>query len=188
MIILFSEIFEISKKYTYVCIVNYEEAKKKFIHSWGVLGSSWGINKTMAQIHALLMISPEALTADQIIEELGISRGNVSMNLKALMEWGVVYKDYKAGDRKDYFYSEKDTWKLIIQVAKERKRRELEPATRMLEEVQQAELNLNNTKEKEFRRVTKDLHKYAKQSEGFVDKFTGMGSNWFFSKAIKLFR
>ncbi len=168
--------------------MNYEEAKKKFIHSWGVLGSSWGINKTMAQIHALLMVNPKPVTADEIIEELGISRGNVSMNLKALMEWGIVYKDYVTGDRKDYFYSEKDTWKLIIQVAKERKRRELEPAIRMLEEIQGAELNLNIGAEKEFKKVTKDLHKYAKQSDSFVEKFTAMGSNWFFSQAIKLFR
>jgi len=107
--------------------MEYEQARRKFINAWGTLGSSWGINKTMAQIHALLMVSPEAMSAEDIIKELGISRGNVSMSLKLLMEWGIVFKDFKTGDRKDYFYSEKDVWKLSTQIAKERKRRELEP-------------------------------------------------------------
>ena len=75
------------------------------IQTWGQLSSQWGINRTMGQIHALLMISPEALTSDQIIAELGISRGNVSMNLRSLMEWGLVHKVYVPGDRKEYYTS-----------------------------------------------------------------------------------
>ncbi|MBP6680616.1 MAG: MarR family transcriptional regulator, partial [Saprospiraceae bacterium] len=80
--------------------MKYSEARNQMIQTWGQLSSQWGINRTMGQIHALLMISPEALTSDQIIAELGISRGNVSMNLRSLMEWGVVHKVYVPGDRK----------------------------------------------------------------------------------------
>jgi DNA-binding transcriptional regulator GbsR (MarR family) len=103
--------------------MKYSEARNQMIQTWGQLSSQWGINRTMGQIHALLMISPEALTSDQIIAELGISRGNVSMNLRSLMEWGVVHKVYVPGDRKEYYTSEKDAWKMALQIARERKRR-----------------------------------------------------------------
>lgn len=167
--------------------MKYEEAKTKFIHSWGVLGSSWGISKTMAQIHALLMISPEALTTDDIIADLGISRGNVSMSLKGLMDWGIVFKDYKAGERKDYFYTEKDVWKLSAQVAQERRRRELEPIIRMLEEVKGFEAT-KDKKQGEFKKMTGELHKFALQADMILRKFVGMGSNWFFTKVVKIFK
>ncbi|MCB0624548.1 MAG: transcriptional regulator, partial [Saprospiraceae bacterium] len=77
------------------------EGKEKFIQSWGALGSSWGVNRTMAQIHALLLISPEALSADEIMEDLMVSRGNANMNLRALIDWGLVYKELKPGERKE---------------------------------------------------------------------------------------
>ena len=87
-----------------------QEGKEKFIQSWGALGSNWGINRTMAQIHALLLISPEALSADEIMKELQISRGNANMNIRALIDWGLVYKELKTGERKEYFVAEKDIW------------------------------------------------------------------------------
>ena len=91
--------------------MKYAEAREQLIRTWGQLSSSWGINRTMGQIHALLMMAPQPLTADQIIEELAISRGNVSMNLRSLIEWGLVHKIYITGDRKEYFEAEKDIWK-----------------------------------------------------------------------------
>jgi len=115
--------------------MNYKEAKDKFISTWGVLGSSWGINKAMAQIHALLWISPEPLSMEDIMEELQISRGNTSMNLRQLIDWGIVYKESKAGDRKEYFASEKEVQELARQVAKERSKREIKPVIRVLKEV-----------------------------------------------------
>lgn len=72
--------------------MEFKEAKNKFVQTWGALGSQWGINKTMAQIHALLMVSNEAVSMEDIMDELQISRGNASMNLRALMDWGIVYK------------------------------------------------------------------------------------------------
>ena len=168
--------------------MNYDEAKKKFVDSWGTLGSAWGINRTMAQIHALLMISPDPMSTDDIIDELGISRGNVSMSLKGLMEWGIVFKEFKSGDRKDYFYSEKDVWKLAAQVAKQRRRRELEPILEMLDEVTDIKINASVKEQKEFKQMTKELNKFAKQSDNLLAKFFKMGSNWFFAKALKVFK
>ena len=84
------------------------EGKEKFIQAWGTLGSSWGINRTMAQVHALLLIAPESLCAEDIMEELNISRGNANMNIRALMDWGLVSKELKSGERKEFFSAEKD--------------------------------------------------------------------------------
>src|SRR3954470_6775305 len=111
------------------------EGKLKFIEAWGKLGSEWGINRTMAQVHALLLISPDALSAEEIMEELNISRGNVNMNVRELMDWGLIEKIHKSGERKEYFWAEKDIWKITKQVAKERKRRELEPVLKILEQL-----------------------------------------------------
>lgn len=166
--------------------MEFEEGKRKFVNAWGTLGSSWGINKTMAQIHALLMISPEPLTTDDIMSELGISRGNVSMSIKGLMDWGIVHKEFKQGDRKDYFRSEKDVWKLSAQVAKERRRRELEPIIDMLAEMQDIKLDKSNAQQ-EFGKMTTELNKFAQQTDSILAKFFKMESNWFFSKALKLF-
>src|SRR6187402_37289 len=115
--------------------MEFKEAKNKFIQTWGALGSQWGINKTMAQIHALLMVSAEPLSMEDIMEELLISRGNASMNLRALMDWGIVYKEYKSGERKEFFTAEKDLDELAVKIAKERSKREIKPALKVLKEV-----------------------------------------------------
>ncbi len=103
------------------------DAKNRFIQAWGTLGSNWGINKAMAQIHALLLLATEPLSAEDIMEQLQMSRGNVNMNLRALMDWGIVKKDLKVGERKEYFSTGKDVWELAKQVSRERRRREIEP-------------------------------------------------------------
>jgi DNA-binding transcriptional regulator GbsR (MarR family) len=112
-----------------------QEGKEKFIQSWGTLGSNWGINRTMAQIHALLLISQEALSADDIIEELQISRGNANMNIRALIDWGLVYKELKPGERREFFVAEKDMWEVVKNIIIQRKKRELEPMLRVLDEI-----------------------------------------------------
>ncbi|MEQ8808221.1 MAG: helix-turn-helix domain-containing protein [Imperialibacter sp.] len=87
--------------------MEYNEAKRKFIEAWGTLGSSWGINRAMAQMHALLLISTKPLSTEDIMEELQISRGNVNMNIRALMDWGIVQKEHKIGERKEFFSADK---------------------------------------------------------------------------------
>ena len=100
------------------------ESKEKFINAWGTLGTSWGINRTMAQVHALLLISPDVLSAEDIMEALTISRGNANMNVRTLIDWGLVFKETRAGERKEFFYAEKDIWIVFKQIAKERRKRE----------------------------------------------------------------
>ena len=96
------------------------------------MGSAWGINRTMAQIHALLMTSDRALTTDEVMEDLKISRGNAHQNLRELVGWGLVRSVIRKGERKEYFESEKDVWRMFCIVARERKRREIEPALKAL--------------------------------------------------------
>ena len=99
-----------------------DEAKDKFIQAWGSLGSNWGINRTMAQVHALLLITPESLSADEIMGALNISRGNANMNIRALIDWGLVQKELKSGERKEFFVAEKDIWEVARRVMLERKK------------------------------------------------------------------
>lgn len=104
-----------------------EEVQDQFILQWGRMSSAWGINRTMAQIHALLFVTGEPLSVDEIIQRLSISRGNASMNLRQLMEWGIVRRSRHLGDRKDTYTSEMDPWIMLARVVRERKRREMDP-------------------------------------------------------------
>jgi DNA-binding transcriptional regulator GbsR (MarR family) len=115
------------------------EAKQQFIASWGAFGTHWGINRTMAQIHALLLISPDPLSQDDIMEELNISRGNVNMNIRELISWGLVERIILTGERKEFFTAEKDIWKVVKQIVKERKKRELEPMLKLLVQLENVE-------------------------------------------------
>ena len=167
--------------------MHYDEAKTKFIQAWGTLGSAWGINKAMGQIHALLLISEEALSTEEIMEELQISRGNANMNIRGLVDWGIVYKVYKPGERKEYFAAGKDILELARQVSRERRRREIEPVMRVLEEVQ--EVSEGDEKEvKHFKEVTKDLGDFTKQVDGALNKFVRSDKNWFFQVLMKMMR
>jgi DNA-binding transcriptional regulator GbsR (MarR family) len=109
-------------------------ARREFVDLWGQMANHWGINRTMSQIHALLMISPEPLTAEQIMDELQISRGNVSMNLRDLINWGIVRRTSLAGDRRDFFVTEQDVWSMFQIILRERKKRELDPLLSRLDE------------------------------------------------------
>ncbi len=110
------------------------EAMARFLQCWGEMGSCWGINKTMAQIHALLMVSEASLSTDEVMEELKISRGNANMNLRSLADWGLIRRVFRKGDRKEYFQSEKDVWKMFCTISRERKKREIEPVITALQE------------------------------------------------------
>lgn len=163
-----------------------EEAQQQFIHSWGLLGSSWGINKVMGQIHALLLISAEPLTADEIMDKLQISRGNVSMNIRALLDWGIIYKEYVPGERKDYYKSEKDILELARQVSIERKKREIDPLLKTLRQIQNVESEDKEAAE-EFKNVTGDILSFSESVDKGISKFIHSEQNWFFNKLMKLF-
>ena len=167
--------------------MEFKEAKNKFVQSWGALGSQWGINKTMAQIHALLMISTEAVSMEDIMEELQISRGNASMNLRALMDWGIVYKEYKAGERKEFFIAEKDLDELAVKIAKERSKREIKPALKVLKEV--STIKPNQTKEeKHFVEQTRKLYDFVLKADNVLDKMTEYKDNWLAKLVVKIMK
>jgi DNA-binding transcriptional regulator GbsR (MarR family) len=103
------------------------QVERQFVDLWGTMSSLWGINPTMARIHGLLYITGEALTMDDMMDRLGISRGNVSMNLTKLVEWGLVQRAHTRGDRRDRYASVSDVWEMFTRVAAQRKRREIDP-------------------------------------------------------------
>src|SRR5438105_1989260 len=108
--------------------------QQKFILHWGEMGTRWGINRTVDQIHALLFISSSPLNAEQIAETLGVARSNVSTSLKELQGWGIVKLVHVLGDKRDHFESMKDVWEMFRMVLDERKRREIDPTLAMLRE------------------------------------------------------
>ena len=157
--------------------MEFKEAKNKFVQTWGALGSQWGINKTMAQIHALLMVSSEAVSMEDIMEELQISRGNASMNIRALMDWGIVYKEYKAGERREFFTAEKDLDELAVKISRERSKREIKPALKVLKEVSFISAN-TTSEEKHFVDQTKKLYDFVLKADNVLDKITEYKDNW----------
>ncbi|MEZ5359754.1 MAG: transcriptional regulator [Candidatus Zixiibacteriota bacterium] len=112
-----------------------QEERDRFIESWGSLGILWGINRSMARIHALLMVSEEPVDADSISSALNISRGNTSMCLKELRNWGVINRVHVSGERRDLFVAEPDTWSMLFRIASGRKMREFDPALHALRHV-----------------------------------------------------
>ena len=108
--------------------------QEKFILHWGEMGTRWGINRTVAQVHALLYLSPRPLNAEEIAEALSVARSNVSTSLKELQAWGLVKVIHDIGDRRDHFESMQDVWEMFRVVLDERKRREVDPTMALLKE------------------------------------------------------
>ena len=163
-----------------------EDGKDKFIEAWGALGSSWGVTRTMAQIHALLLVASEPLSSDDVMEELKISRGNVNINMRALVDWGLTHKKLIPGERKEYFVAEKDMSKVVKSIVIARKKRELEPMLRLLDELTGVE---GQTAEAdEFRDVIKDLKLYSHKADSALDTLVKMDSNWFFSTFLSMIK
>lgn len=111
------------------------EAQDRFIATWGQMGSTWGISRTMAEVHALLYIGGEPLCTDDVMERLEISRGNASMSLRALVDWGIIERIHKRGDRKEYYQAEQDPWFILRAVVTERMKREVHPVLAGLAEI-----------------------------------------------------
>ena len=110
-----------------------EQLIKQFVEHWGLMARAWGINATMGELFALLYITGTDWTADDLRHRLGVSRGNVSMNLRELLSWGVVHKVHRAGERRELFRAETEVWTLFRKILTERKRRELDPTLRVLD-------------------------------------------------------
>lgn len=167
--------------------MQYQEAKEKFISTWGSLGSLWGINKAMAQIQALLFISTKALSTEEIMDALKISRGNTSMNVRQLIDWGIVTKELVPGERKEYFSTEKDVQELARIIAKERSRREIKPVIKTLEEISSIKDD-GSEKTQELIRQTKALHDLAETADSMLEKIVNQKQNWLTKSLLKMFK
>jgi DNA-binding transcriptional regulator GbsR (MarR family) len=164
------------------------EAKQQFISSWGAFGTHWGINRTMAQIHALLLVSPDPLTQDNIMEELNISRGNTNMNIRELINWGLVERVILPGERKEYFSAEKDIWKVVKQIVKERKKRELEPMLQLLDKLEEVEGDKRDKNVKTFVEVIGGIKKLGRQADKTLDVMIRAEESWFVGNLMKFFK
>ena len=163
-----------------------KEAREKFIEAWGAFGSAWGINRSMAQVHALLLISPEPLSTEDVMDQLNISRGNANMNLRALIDWHLVDRILKTGERREFFQAEKDVWKIATHITRERKKRELEPMVKLLAELKRTEGQ--NAETKAFRQMTHDLHDLTSRIDAVLERSTRSDVQWFLKAASTLLR
>lgn len=163
------------------------EAKEKYIQTWGTFATNWGINRTMAQVHALLLASGKALSTDEVMEQLEISRGNANMNLRALMDWGIVRKEFVKGERKEYFVAEKDVWYLFKQITKERRKREIEPVISFLEELKNIE-DKDSEGAKEFIRLMDDFSSVTGKINNIMDLAIKSDDHWLVGKITNLLK
>jgi DNA-binding transcriptional regulator GbsR (MarR family) len=162
-----SEVEEISLDPDRVAL---DEAKEDFITQWGAMGSAWGVNRTLAQIHALLIVSSEPMTTDQVMEELQISRGNAHTNLRELVDWGLLRSLYRRGERKELFQAEKDVWKMFCIITRERKKREIAPALETLQRCQAQTANLKNPEAEAFHQQISSLCEFVKMADNIMEK------------------
>lgn len=110
---------------------------ERYILHWGEMGTRWGVNRSVSQIHALLYLSPKPLPADEITNLLSVARSNVSNSIKELQSWGLVNMTHVLGDRRDHFTANADTWEMLMTIVEERKRREIEPTLALLKSCQE---------------------------------------------------
>jgi DNA-binding transcriptional regulator GbsR (MarR family) len=164
--------------------MEFSEAKSRFIQAWGTLATSWGINRTMAQIHALLLVSPIALSADDIMDELKISRGNSNMNLRTLIDWGLVHKELRAGERREFFFAEKDMVDVVRRIIAQRKKKELEPMLKVLEEL--SGVTGSSPEAREFSKVITDIQLFSQKANLTLDTIMKADANLLIGTLFKM--
>ncbi|SFH91342.1 GbsR/MarR family transcriptional regulator [Halpernia frigidisoli] len=163
------------------------DAKEKYIQTWGTFATNWGINRTMAQVHALLLSSSNALSTDEIMAHLQISRGNANMNIRALMDWGIVKKEIIKGERKEFFSADKDVWFLFKQITKERRKREIEPIIKFLEDLKEIEDN-DSEEAKEFIKLMEDFSNVTNKINNIMDLAIKSDDHWLVGKITNLLK
>ena len=163
------------------------EIRERFVGQWGVMGAQWGINRTMAQIHALLMTNPDALSTDDVMEELAISRGNAHTNLKELVNWGLLRIVTRKGDRKDYFEAELDVWEIFRRIVEERKRREVDPALDLLQDCLAESKGMKSAGGRAFHDQMRSLEEFVRFTSRMSDRVAGMPHGKAMQLAMKIF-
>jgi len=149
---------------------DFENLRHDFIAQWGTLGSGWGINRTMAQIHAFLMTAVEPQDTNAVMEALKISRGNANSNLRDLAGWGLIRRVTYPGDRKEYFEAEKDVWTMFCIISRERKRREIDPALQLLQHASSQDLDAKDAEQALFLKQTAALAEFVQSGGKVLDR------------------
>lgn len=154
--------------------VKLAEIREEFVAQWGVMGIQWGINRTMAQIHAFLMISAEPMSTDEVMEALEISRGNAHTNLKDLVGWGLIRIVTKKGERKEFFEAEKGVWEMFRRITVERKRREIDPALAVLQRCKAESEGMEGRDAVAFHEQMKELEEFVSFASKMGDRVAAM--------------
>ncbi|WP_346985814.1 helix-turn-helix domain-containing protein [Chryseobacterium sp. POE27] len=162
------------------------EAKEKYIQTWGTLATNWGINRTMAQVHALLLAEGKPLSTDEVMEKLSVSRGNVNMNIRNLMDWGLVRKELVKGDRKEYFVAERDMWYLFKQLVKERKKREIEPVLNSISELKN--IDEKTEEAQKFTALLEEMENVTGKVFSIMDLAIKSDDHWLVGKITSLLK
>jgi len=160
--------------------------QEDFIQQWGILGTQWGINRTMAQIHALLMTTTNDLSTDEVMEKLEVSRGNAHSNLKELVNWGLIKVNTRKGDRKEYFEASKDVWNIFRCVTEGRLKREIIPALEILKQCERDSADLEGQDAKQFNTMMSDLKEFVNIGVNLAPKVTKLSQSNAIQLALKL--
>lgn len=163
-----------------------KRARDEFVAQWGAMGSQWGINRTMAQIHALLMTAVGPMSTDEVMEELQISRGNAHTNLKELVAWGLVRVVVKKGERREFFEAEKDVWVIFTIVTRERKKREIEPALSVLNHCAETTREMTTPEGQAFHSQMRQLEEFVGFASKVADRVGSMKHGFAIQLAAKL--
>ena len=150
-----------------------EAARSLFIRRWGEMAATWGISRTMAEIHALLLLATEPLCTDDVMDGLAVSRGSASMNLRELVNWGLIERIHRRGDRKEYFQAEKEVWQMFETIVRERRRREIQP---IVETIERCLVMLDEQKASARGQPRKDIAAWKRQFTDILDFFEMMNT------------
>ena len=148
------------------------QARDDFVTQWGTIGTAWGINRTMAQVHALLITAGHLMSTDEIMAELKISRGNAHKNLRDLVSWGLIRSVVRKGERKEYFEAEKNVWKMFCIILRERRRREMRPAQAALQECAARTRELKTAEAAAFNKQIKALSDFLELADNVITKIS----------------
>lgn len=165
-----------------------EQAQMEFIQTWGSVGSSWGIPRSMAQIHALLLTNEEGMSTEEVMEGIKLSRGNVNINLRELINWGLISKQNKLGERKEFFKAEHEIWSVAKRIIEERKKREFVPIQNLLRELKNTKIEGPKAKVTHFNKLINELDAFLSQMDQLSDLLVKMKDNRFFNQFIKFLK
>ena len=170
--------------------MNLREARSEFVRTWGQFGVEWGINRTMAQIHALLLVSPEPLDTDQVMAELGVSRGHANTNLRGLVDWGVARRVNRPGVRRDLYEAEKDLWEVARRVAERRRAKELDPMVRLVKKLcdTRPAKGESAAETRAFKKMMRDIADMGRNAGRVLETVMALDRSKFFGRLLKMLR